>query len=100
MTDLQLLLEGAEDAATQIKATRWRAHEPNHLFGGPGFLLWLFGWMCIIPGQAIFSNLDLLVPLFDEYRQFYGEAGDVDGTRTSPKDRFEHGESVVFLGKV
>ena len=49
--------------------------------------------------QAAFADLDVLVPLFDEYRQFYGQASDSTAARTFLKDRFEHGESVLFVAE-
>jgi GNAT superfamily N-acetyltransferase len=47
--------------------------------------------------QAVLADLDLLVPLFDAYRQFYGRAPDLAGAETYLRARFDHGESVVFL---
>ncbi len=48
---------------------------------------------------TIFADLDSLVPLFDRDRQFYGDGSDLVGARTSPKEQFKHGESVVFLAE-
>ena len=50
--------------------------------------------------QATLSELDLLVPLFDAYRQFYGRKPDMDAVRTFLLARFEHGESVLFLARL
>ena len=47
--------------------------------------------------QATLADIDLVVPLFDGYRQFYGQVSDVAGARQFLLDRFEHGESVIFL---
>ncbi|MCX6598159.1 MAG: GNAT family N-acetyltransferase [Acidobacteria bacterium] len=47
--------------------------------------------------QATIEDLDLLVPLFDAYRQFYRQPGDPDGARRFLRDRFEHQQSVIFL---
>lgn len=47
--------------------------------------------------QATLSDLDTLVPLFDEYRQFYGQKGDPTAARDFLRARFDHGESVLFL---
>jgi len=49
--------------------------------------------------QAVFADLDALVPLFDAYRQFYGQPGDLDGARTFLGERFEHAQSVVFIAE-
>lgn len=50
--------------------------------------------------QASISDLEVLVPLFDAYRQFYRQASDLDGAREFLRTRFERGESVVFLAYV
>ena len=47
--------------------------------------------------QAVFSDLPVLVPLFDAYRQFYGRAPDLAAAESFLRDRFSHGESVLFL---
>ncbi len=47
--------------------------------------------------QATLAEIDLVVPLFDGYRQFYGQGSDAAGARQFLLDRFEHGESVIFL---
>ncbi|PYE56365.1 GNAT family N-acetyltransferase [Deinococcus yavapaiensis] len=43
------------------------------------------------------SHLDLLAPLFDGYRQFYGQASDLGGARAFLAERLENKESVIFL---
>jgi GNAT superfamily N-acetyltransferase len=47
--------------------------------------------------QAVLSDLEILVPLFDGYRQFYGRAPDLAAAESFLRARFDHGESVVFL---
>jgi GNAT superfamily N-acetyltransferase len=47
--------------------------------------------------QATVEDLDVLVPLFDAYRQFYRFPGDLSGARQFLLDRFEHNESIIFL---
>ena len=49
--------------------------------------------------QAVFADLGALVPLFDAYRQFYGQAGDLAGAKAFLRDRFEHSQSVVFIAE-
>lgn len=39
---------------------------------------------------------DLIAPLFDAYRQFYGQPPDVEGARKFLFERLQRGESVVF----
>ena len=47
--------------------------------------------------QAALADLDLLVPLFDAYRQFYRQPSDLEQARTFLEARFERNESVIFL---
>jgi GNAT superfamily N-acetyltransferase len=47
--------------------------------------------------QATVADLDLLVPLFDAYRQFYRLPGDIDGARRFLHDRFANNQSVIFV---
>jgi len=47
--------------------------------------------------QATIFDLDLLVPLFDEYRQFYRKPSDPALARRFLRERFEHNQSIIFL---
>lgn len=47
--------------------------------------------------QAVLDDLEALAPLLDGYRQFYGKASDVAAARAFLRERFNHGESVLFL---
>lgn len=47
--------------------------------------------------QATLGDLDVLVPLFDAYRQFYRQPSDPDRAREFLRARFDHNESVIFL---
>ena len=47
--------------------------------------------------RAEVEQLDLLVPLFDGYRQFYGQASDVAASRQFLGERMVALESVIFL---
>jgi GNAT superfamily N-acetyltransferase len=49
--------------------------------------------------QAVFADLGALAPLFDAYRQFYGQGGDLAGARAFLRERFEHTQSVVFIAE-
>lgn len=49
--------------------------------------------------QAVLSDLDDLVPLFDSYRQFYGYDSNLNGAREFLLDRFNHGESALFIAQ-
>jgi len=51
----------------------------------------------VVVRQAVLSDLDDLVPLFDGYRQFYGRASDLHAARDFLLARFNHGESVLFI---
>ena len=45
-------------------------------------------------------ELDDLVPLFDGYRQFYGQRSDLPAARGFLRDRIERDESVIYLAYV
>jgi GNAT superfamily N-acetyltransferase len=47
--------------------------------------------------QATVEDLDLLVPLFDAYRQFYRQPSEPERVRTFLLERFEHNQSILFL---
>ena len=47
--------------------------------------------------QATVADLDLLVPLFDAYRCFYGQDSDPERARRFLLERFQHNQSVTFL---
>ena len=47
--------------------------------------------------QAVLSDLEALVPIFDGYRQFYGRQSDISAAREFLLARFNHGESVLFI---
>lgn len=47
--------------------------------------------------QAVLSDLDELTALFDAYRRFQGCTADLAAARAFLKERFDHGESVVFI---
>jgi len=47
--------------------------------------------------QATVADLDLIVPLFDAYRQFYRQPSDPERARRFLLERVEHNQSVIFL---
>ena len=47
--------------------------------------------------QAVLTDIDELVPLFDSYRQFYGRSSDLGAVSKFLSARFNHGESVLFI---
>ena len=50
--------------------------------------------------QARVEDLDLVVPLFDAYRQFYRQPSEPDRAQRFLRERFEHKQSVIFLAFV
>jgi ribosomal protein S18 acetylase RimI-like enzyme len=48
---------------------------------------------------ATLHDLDLLVPLFDAYRQFYGQPSDLIVARQFLSDRLSRNESVVLIAE-
>lgn len=49
--------------------------------------------------RADLSDLEALVPLFDAYRQFYGQAPDAGRARAFLGERLAGGDSVVFVAE-
>ena len=47
--------------------------------------------------RATISDLDDVAPLFDAYRQFYGQRSDLAAARTFLDERLRREESVIFL---
>lgn len=47
--------------------------------------------------RALGRHLDLIVPLFDAYRVFYGQETNVEGARKYLRKLFTHNASVLFL---
>jgi GNAT superfamily N-acetyltransferase len=47
--------------------------------------------------QAVLSDLEELAVLFNQYREFQGQASDLPAARDFLQARFDHGESVVFV---
>lgn len=47
--------------------------------------------------QAVPSDLDHLAPLFDAYRQFYRQPGDMEGAKRFLLDRFRYNQSIIFI---
>ena len=47
--------------------------------------------------RATLADLPVLAPLFDRYRQFYGQPADPDRARRFLAERLEYRESVVFM---
>jgi ribosomal protein S18 acetylase RimI-like enzyme len=49
--------------------------------------------------RATLDDLDAIAPLFDAYRRFYHQPGDVDRARDFLRERMQHSESVVLLAE-
>ena len=47
--------------------------------------------------QATDDDVDLIAPLFDDYRQFYNQQSDLDGARAFIRARLQRWESVILL---
>lgn len=52
---------------------------------------------CLVIAPAHTSDVDLVAPLFDAYRQFYGAASDIPAARDFLTQRLSCGESVVLM---
>lgn len=53
----------------------------------------------IVVRQAVFSDLEDLAPLFDQYREFQGKSSDVMAARAFLRERFNHGDAVMFIAE-
>jgi GNAT superfamily N-acetyltransferase len=49
--------------------------------------------------QATILDLDTLAPLFDGYRQFYGQPADLARAHDFLAERFRHHESLILLAR-
>lgn len=47
--------------------------------------------------QACLADLNELAGLFDAYRQFYGRPSDLSAAAAFLRERFNHGQSVLFI---
>ncbi len=47
--------------------------------------------------RATLSDVDTLVPLFDDYRQFYEQDSDLEAARNFLSERLQQEQSVIFL---
>ena len=50
--------------------------------------------------QAVLADIEKIVPLFDGYRQFYGQPSDEAAVRGFLRKRFEQRDSVLFVAEV
>lgn len=49
--------------------------------------------------QATSADLETLVPLFDGYRQFYGQPCELDRVREFLNERLRQGDSLLFIAE-
>lgn len=47
--------------------------------------------------QAVLADLEELATLFDQYRQFQGQPSELAAASSFLRERFNHGESVLFI---
>jgi GNAT superfamily N-acetyltransferase len=47
--------------------------------------------------KASLEDLEIVTPLFDLYRQFYGQETDINSANEFMSDRIRNNESVIFL---
>ena len=47
--------------------------------------------------RATLEDLDLVAPLFDGYRRFYGQAADIPRAKAFLRERLERNESTILL---
>jgi ribosomal protein S18 acetylase RimI-like enzyme len=51
----------------------------------------------MIAHRASLNDLDVIAPLFDAYRQFYGATSDLALARSFIEDRLRNDDSVIFI---
>jgi ribosomal protein S18 acetylase RimI-like enzyme len=51
----------------------------------------------VVVRQATIFDLEVLVSLFDAYRQFYRKESDLELAREFLRERFQHSESIIFV---
>lgn len=56
--------------------------------------------MTVTIERAAAPDLDALVPLFDGYRMFYGQASDANAARAFLAERLTTGDSVLFKARL
>ncbi|MFC5579401.1 GNAT family N-acetyltransferase [Lysobacter niabensis] len=49
--------------------------------------------------RATLEDVDLIAPLFDAYRRFYAQSGDLQRARDFLHERVQHGESAILLAE-
>jgi len=49
--------------------------------------------------QAGLADLEVIVPLFDGYRRFYGQPSELDRVRAFLKERLAQGDSVLLIAE-
>ncbi len=47
--------------------------------------------------QAVLADIEVIAPLLDAYRRFYDCEPDINAARAFLRERFNHGQSVIFL---
>ena len=55
--------------------------------------------MALSVRTADIHDLDAIAPLFDAYRQFYGQAADLPRARAFLAERFGHDQSLILLAE-
>ena len=50
--------------------------------------------------RATLDDLDIVAPLFDAYRRFYAQPGDLPRARDFLHERLQHGESAILIAEL
>lgn len=56
--------------------------------------------MAVTLRRATLEDLDGVAPLFDAYRRFYAQPGDLQRARGFLRERLQHGESAILLAEL
>ncbi|WMS89191.1 GNAT family N-acetyltransferase [Pleionea litopenaei] len=50
--------------------------------------------------RATLNDIEILAPMFSEYRQFYRQPADIDACAQFLSERFKHEESLAFIATI
>ena len=56
--------------------------------------------MSVVVHRADTSHIDAVAPLFDAYRRFYGQPGDLERARAWITERLQRDEAVILLATI
>jgi len=89
-------MAGAIRLYESVGFTRIAPYRANPIEGAIDMEIELGGASPLQLVHVTLEQVDLVAPLFDAYRQFYGQRPDIDGARRFLAERLGRGESVIL----